>query len=135
MTENTLTRRASFVEREASSPAKAALLERRTITRGMLFAMIITLFSEATFARPNLGDREWMRRFREFIKAFNSFLEVLNEGKFDVSKWNAIRAVWKDLDVTQNDRTAFTSDETNRCRGPDLRSFLGHPIRRRKQRS
>jgi hypothetical protein len=88
------------VDRHEDSAAKATLLERRTITRGMCFAVIVTLISGVAFARPNLGDKEWMRRFREFVKTFNSFLEVLNEGKFDVSKWNAIRGSWKDLDVT-----------------------------------
>jgi hypothetical protein len=88
-----------LVDRDENSTAKPALLERRTITR-LYFAVFVTLISESAFARPNLGDTEWMRRFREFVKTFNSFLEVLNEGKFDVSKWNAIRAAWKDLDLT-----------------------------------
>lgn len=88
------------MDRDENSPAKAALLERRRMNRGMCFAVIVTLISGTTFARPNLGDKEWMRRFREFVKTFNSFLEVLNEGKFDVSRWNAIRTAWKDLDVT-----------------------------------
>jgi len=65
----------------------------------MCFAAIVTCIYGTAFARPNLGDKEWMRRFRELVKAFNAFLEVLNEGKFDVAKWNAVCAAWKEVDV------------------------------------
>jgi len=65
----------------------------------MCFAVIVALINKTAFARPTLGDKEWMRRFRELVKTFNAFLEILNEGKFDVSKWNAVRAAWKDVDV------------------------------------
>ena len=87
------------MDRDENSTAKATLPERRAMARRLCFALIGTLISEAAFARPNLGDKEWMRRFRELVKTFNAFLEVLNEGKFDVAKWNAIRAAWRDLDV------------------------------------
>ena len=87
------------MDRDESSTAKASLPERRSIARRLCFAVMGTLIPRAAFARPNLGDKEWMRRFREFVKTFNAFLEVLNEGKFDVAKWNAIRAAWRDLDV------------------------------------
>ena len=66
----------------------------------MCFAVIVTLMYKTAFARPSLGDKEWLRRFRELVKTFNAFLEVLNEGKFDVAKWNAVRAAWKGVDVT-----------------------------------
>lgn len=75
------------------------LPERRAIARRMCIAVIGTFIYGTAFARPNLGDKEWMRRFRELVKAFNAFLEVLNEGKVDVAKWNAVRAAWKDVDV------------------------------------
>jgi len=75
------------------------LPERRAIARRMCFAAIVTLIYGTAFARPSLCDKEWMRRFRELVKTFNAFLEVLNEGKVDVAKWNAVRAAWKDVDV------------------------------------
>jgi hypothetical protein len=87
------------MDRDESSAAKPTLPGRRTIARRLCFAAMGSLMAEAAFARPNLGDREWMRRFREFVKTFNGFLEVLNEGKFDVAKWNAIRTAWKEVDV------------------------------------
>ena len=79
--------------------ASTALPERRSIARRMCFAAICTLIYGTASARPSLGDKEWMRRFRELVKAFNAFLEVLNEGKLDVAKWNTVRAAWKDVDV------------------------------------
>lgn len=30
-------------------------------------------------ARPKLGDEEWMRSFRSFVKLFNKFVDSLNE--------------------------------------------------------
>jgi hypothetical protein len=68
------------------------------LTRRRCFALFIPLFPIPVFARPKLGDEEWMRRFREFVRTFNSFVEVLNDGKFDISKWNSMRAAWKELD-------------------------------------
>jgi len=79
--------------------ASTALLERRTIARRMCFAVIFTLICKAAYARPQLGDKEWMRRFRELVKTFNAFLAVLNEGKFDIAKWNAVRTAWRDVDL------------------------------------
>lgn len=69
------------------------------MTRRMCFALIIALFSGPALARPKLGDEEWMRRFRAFVRTFNAFVEVLNEGSFDLSRWHGMRAAWKELDV------------------------------------
>ena len=79
--------------------ASTALPERRSIARWMCLAVIVTLFYKPAYARPQLGDQEWMRRFRELVKTFNAFLEVLNDGKLDVARWNAVRAAWRDVDV------------------------------------
>jgi len=65
----------------------------------MCFAVIVALINKTAFARPTLGDKEWMRRFRELVKTFNAFLAVLNEGKFDIAKWNAVRTAWRDVDL------------------------------------
>lgn len=40
-----------------------------------------------------------MRRSRDFVKIFNGFVEALNDGTFDVSKWRRMRSAWKELDV------------------------------------
>jgi hypothetical protein len=40
-----------------------------------------------------------MRRFRLFVKAFNAFVEQLNEGNFDISTWHTMRRAWKELDT------------------------------------
>jgi hypothetical protein len=50
-------------------------------------------------ARAKLGDGEWMRRFREFIKAFNAFVEALDDGKLDRVKWERMRAEWRQLEI------------------------------------
>jgi hypothetical protein len=65
----------------------------------MSFALIFTLLSRNAFAQPKLGDPDWMRHFRDFVKIFNSFVETLNDGTFDVSKWHRMQRAWKELDV------------------------------------
>ena len=87
------------MDRNENFTAMATLPERRAIARRLCFVVIGALISRTASAQPNLGDKEWMRRFRELVKTFNAFLEVLNEGKFDVAKWNAIRAAWREVDV------------------------------------
>jgi len=87
------------LDQHEKSTASTTLPEQCMIARRMCFAVIVALINKTAFARPTLGDKEWMRRFRELVKTFNTFLEILNEGKFDVSKWNAVRAAWKDVDV------------------------------------
>lgn len=68
------------------------------MTRRMSFALIFTLLSQRTFAKPKLGDEEWMRRFRDFVKLFNAFVEALNDGAFDVSRWHRMQKAWKELE-------------------------------------
>src|SRR5262245_32102688 len=96
---NTLLRGQTLDQNETST-ATTTVLRRRTIARRMCFAVIGSLICKPAFARPSLGDKEWLRRFRQLVKTFNAFLEILNEGKFDVAKWNAVRTAWKDVDVT-----------------------------------
>jgi CRISPR/Cas system-associated exonuclease Cas4 (RecB family) len=54
-----------------------------------------------SWATPQLGDEEWMRRFRAFVKLFNAFVESLNDGKFDLSTWRRMRSAWMQLDDAQ----------------------------------
>ena len=88
------------MDQSERSTLSTTLPGRRAVARRMCLAVIVTLMYKTAFARTNLGDKEWLRRFRELVKTFNAFLEVLNEGKFDVAKWNAVRAAWKDVDVS-----------------------------------
>jgi hypothetical protein len=69
------------------------------VTRRSCFALFATFVPVPVFARPKLGDEEWMRRFRAFVRTFNAFIEVLNDGKFDVSRRQTMRAAWKELDT------------------------------------
>jgi len=69
------------------------------MTRRMSFGLIFTLLSRNVFAQPKLGDEEWMRRFRDFVKIFNTFVEALNDGNFDVSRWRRMQSAWKELEV------------------------------------
>jgi hypothetical protein len=67
------------------------------VTRRLLFATIAAGIEMPALARAKLGDGEWMRRFREFIKAFNAFVEALDDGKLDRVKWERMRAEWRQL--------------------------------------
>jgi hypothetical protein len=69
----------------------------RVVTRRMCFARLIACFPMPAFARLRLGDEEWMRHFRAFVRTFIAFIEVLNDGKFDLSRWNAMRVAWKEF--------------------------------------
>lgn len=69
------------------------------MTRRMCLALIITLLPARAFPRPKLGDEDWMRNFRDFVKIFNAFVEALNDGTFDVSRWHRMQSAWKELDV------------------------------------
>jgi len=50
-------------------------------------------------AQPRLGDDEWMKRFRDFVKSFNAFVNALNDGSFDLLRWQRMRTDWKRLDA------------------------------------
>jgi hypothetical protein len=50
-------------------------------------------------SQPQLGDEEWMRRFRSFVKLFNAFVESLNEGRFDLATWQRMRDAWRKLEA------------------------------------
>jgi hypothetical protein len=69
------------------------------MTRRMCFALIITLFPVSAFPRSKLGDEDWMRHFRDFVKLFNAFVKALNDGTFDLSTWRRMQSAWKELDV------------------------------------
>ena len=73
--------------------------EVRVMTRRTCFALFIAFLPAPAFARPKLGDEEWMRHFRLFVRRFNGFVEALNDGSFDLSRWRGMRAAWKELDV------------------------------------
>jgi hypothetical protein len=48
--------------------------------------------------RPKLGDDEWIRRFRGFIKSFNDFVVALDEGKLDRAGWERMRVQFHQLE-------------------------------------
>jgi hypothetical protein len=50
-------------------------------------------------ARPKLGDDEWLRCFRVFLKLFKNYAELLNDGKFDSAIWQRMRLAWTRLEV------------------------------------
>jgi hypothetical protein len=64
--------------------------------------ILVFLFSLAVTAgaarRSKLGDTDWMRNFREFVKAFNDFVIALDDDKLDVSKWARMRSAWHRLE-------------------------------------
>ena len=72
---------------------------RRMVARRMCFALLVFLIPKHGLAEPKLGDDEWMRHFRDFVKAFNGFVEALNEGRFDFTQWERMRTQWKRPDV------------------------------------
>ncbi len=74
--------------------------EPRKCGRRRLVLILASLVLEAQAnARPKLGDDEWTRRFREFIKSFNAFVEALDDGKLDRAKWERIRVQFQQLEV------------------------------------
>jgi len=64
----------------------------------MWFAFLLSILPAPSFARPKLGDEEWMRRFRAFVKLFNVFVEALNDERFDLPTWQRMREAWRKLD-------------------------------------
>jgi hypothetical protein len=46
-----------------------------------------------------LGDEEWMRRYREFVRASNDFVIALNDGILDRTRWARLRAAFHAIDT------------------------------------
>ena len=68
------------------------------MTRRMCFGFLLTLLPcRALAGGQKLGDDEWMRHFRDFVKLFNKFVESLNDGRFDVDTWGRMRLDWTKL--------------------------------------
>jgi hypothetical protein len=63
------------------------------------FVLALLVLAQPAFARVKLGDQEWLRRFRLFIKAFNEFVEALDDNKLDRGKWRRMQETWDDLDT------------------------------------
>lgn len=72
---------------------------RREITQRICLALLMFLAPKHGLAQHKLGDEEWMRHFHYFVRAFNRFVDALNDGRFDYSQWESMRAQWKSLDV------------------------------------
>jgi hypothetical protein len=68
------------------------------VTRRYWLALCAALVPSFAPAQPRLGDDEWMKRFRDFVKSFNEFVNALNDGSFDVSRWRRTQTDWKKLD-------------------------------------
>jgi hypothetical protein len=68
---------------------------RRRVPLG--FFLFLLPWSRAA-AQPKLGDDEWFRQFRAFVKLFNAFVESLNDGRLDLSTWRQMRDAWKAMD-------------------------------------
>ncbi len=58
----------------------------------LLFATALHGFGAS---RPKLGDDEWMRKYRAFIKASNDFVIAINDDVFDRVKWERLKAAWR----------------------------------------
>jgi len=69
------------------------------LQRRAVFGLILFLLPwPATASQPKLGDDEWFRRFRVFVKVFNRFVDSLNDGKVDLVMWRQMREAWKNMD-------------------------------------
>lgn len=67
------------------------------MTRRKCFGLVLALVPLQALAKQRLGDDEWMRHFRDFVKQFNAFVEALNDGRFDVATWGKMRLDWAKL--------------------------------------
>jgi hypothetical protein len=52
------------------------------MTRRKCFGLVLALVPLHAFAKQRLGDDEWMRHFREFVKQFNTFVESLQSSSY-----------------------------------------------------
>ena len=64
------------------------------MARRSLLWMVYSAMAAKAAQRPKLGDPDWMRRFREFVKTFNEFIISLNDDKLDVGQWERMRSAW-----------------------------------------
>jgi hypothetical protein len=67
--------------------------------RDVLACCVLGLFPPTVCAAPSLGNPEWMRRFGDFVRAFNTFVEALDENKLDHAAWERVRVLWKSIDA------------------------------------
>jgi hypothetical protein len=67
-------------------------------TRRTILISLPALARRAT-AQPKLGDEEWMRNYRDFVKASNEFVIAINDGIVDRKKWQRLRATWHEIDI------------------------------------
>ena len=72
---------------------------QRVFSRRICLPLCLLIFTSPTIAHVKPGDSEWMPRFRIFIKAFNEFVEALDDNRLDRAKWARMRTVWDDLEV------------------------------------
>jgi hypothetical protein len=68
-------------------------------TRRLCCMCSLGLLSRSVSRGTALGDAEWMRHFREFIRAFNAFVDALDDNRLDHSAWQRMRIIWKTLDI------------------------------------
>ena len=69
------------------------------LSRRTLFGVLLVLVPRSAIAiQYRLGDEEWFRRFRVFVKVFNAFVNSLNDGKVDLHAWHEMHEAWKQMD-------------------------------------
>jgi hypothetical protein len=69
------------------------------ISRRALFSVFLVLMPKSAFgSQCSLGDDEWFRRFRAFVKVFNAFVDSLNDGKVDLHAWRDMHQAWTRMD-------------------------------------
>ena len=71
---------------------------RKTRRQALVGLFFLPFPGWAAAGQPRLGDDEWYRRFRVFVKFFNAFVDSLNDGKLDLPAWRQMREAWKNMD-------------------------------------
>ena len=66
--------------------------------RRFLLLAASAVFTAAAAPKSKVGDSDWLRRFRFFMKVMNEFLMALNEGAVDIAKWQQVRSAWHHLE-------------------------------------
>ena len=68
------------------------------LSRRALFGVFLALTPKSALGTEcRLGDEEWFRRFRAFVKVFNAFVNSLNDGKVDLHAWYEMQEAWKQM--------------------------------------